>query len=111
MHFECTNQSIIMHLVYYYFSDPPHIPGEYIITEAIPRHIYPGEMFAMPLPMYPHYPDRYMCPAVLVTLRSPAPGPFREPVGFLPSPPAALSHLLESPESQVRLTGITDLFC
>ncbi|KAA0718885.1 Doublesex- and mab-3-related transcription factor B1 [Triplophysa tibetana] len=87
--------------------DPPHIPGEYIITEAIPRHIYPGEMFAMPLPMYPHYPDRYMCPAVLVTLRSPAPGPFREPVGFLPSPPAASSHLLETPESQKVMLAVT----
>lgn len=85
------------------FSDPPHIPGEYIITEAIPRHIYSGEMFAMPL--YPHYPDRYMCPALLVTLRPPAPGTFREPFGFLPAPPAAQSHLLETPESQVRFTA------
>lgn len=86
------------------FSDPPHIPGEYIITEAIPRHIYSGEMFAMPLPVYPHYPDRYMCPALLVTLRPPAPGTFREPFGFLPAPPAAPSHLLET-ESQVRFTA------
>ncbi|XP_056600300.1 doublesex- and mab-3-related transcription factor 1-like isoform X2 [Triplophysa dalaica] len=96
-------ESVKAHVQRADIDDPPHIPGEYIITEAIPRHIFPGEMFAMPLPMYPHYPDRYMCPAVLVTLRSPAPGPFREPLGFLPSPPAASSHLLESPESQFQM--------
>ncbi|XP_051556518.1 doublesex- and mab-3-related transcription factor B1-like isoform X2 [Myxocyprinus asiaticus] len=77
--------------------------GEYMITEAIPRHIYPGELFAMPLPMYSHYPDRYMYPAVLVTLRSPAPGTFREPIGFLPSPPGSLSHQMETCESQIHV--------
>ncbi|XP_067310316.1 doublesex- and mab-3-related transcription factor B1-like isoform X3 [Pseudorasbora parva] len=40
--------------------------------------------------------DRYMFPAVLVSLRPPAPGAFREHVGFVPLPPGALSHPLET---------------
>uniref|UniRef100_A0A8C1C3U7 DM domain-containing protein n=1 Tax=Cyprinus carpio carpio TaxID=630221 RepID=A0A8C1C3U7_CYPCA len=80
--------------------DAPPFPGEYIIKEAVPGQIYPSEMFAMPLPLYQHYPDRYMFPAVLVTLRPPAPGAFREHVGFVPLPAGALSHPLETPEWQ-----------
>ncbi|XP_067310317.1 doublesex- and mab-3-related transcription factor B1-like isoform X4 [Pseudorasbora parva] len=76
--------------------DSPHFPGEYIITEAIPGQMYPAEMFTIPLPLHPHYPDRYMFPAVLVSLRPPAPGAFREHVGFVPLPPGALSHPLET---------------
>ncbi|XP_051553231.1 doublesex- and mab-3-related transcription factor B1-like [Myxocyprinus asiaticus] len=83
--------------------EPPPFPGEYRITEAIPRHIYPGEMFAIPFPVYPHYPDRYMYPAVLVTVRSTAPGTFRKPIVFLPSSPGALSHPLDTCESHVPL--------
>ncbi|XP_055058893.2 uncharacterized protein [Misgurnus anguillicaudatus] len=64
---------------------------------------FSGEMFAMPLPMYPHYPDRYLYPAVLVTLRPPAPGLFREPIGFLPSPPVAPSYPLQTHESQFHV--------
>ncbi|XP_059356958.1 doublesex- and mab-3-related transcription factor B1-like isoform X1 [Carassius carassius] len=83
--------------------DAPTFPGEYIIKEAVPGQIYPAEMFAMPLPLYQHYPDRYMFPAVLVTLRPPAPGPYREHVGFVPLPAGALSHPLETPEWQIHV--------
>ncbi|XP_067310315.1 doublesex- and mab-3-related transcription factor dmd-5-like isoform X2 [Pseudorasbora parva] len=81
--------------------DSPHFPGEYIITEAIPGQMYPAEMFTIPLPLHPHYPDRYMFPAVLVSLRPPAPGAFREHVGFVPLPPGALSHPLETRQNHV----------
>ncbi|KAK7162708.1 hypothetical protein R3I93_006909 [Phoxinus phoxinus] len=80
--------------------DAPPFPGEYIITEAYPGQMYPAEMFAIPLPMHPQYTDRYMFPAVLVSVRPPAPGAFREHVGFVPFPPGALSYPLESRELQ-----------
>ncbi|KAK9979719.1 hypothetical protein ABG768_013133 [Culter alburnus] len=85
------------------YGDSPPFPGEYIITEAIPGQMYPAEMFAIPLPLHPHYPDRYMFPAVLVSLRPPAPGAFREHVGFVPLPPGALSHPPESREWQIHV--------
>ncbi|XP_077064818.1 uncharacterized protein LOC143716242 isoform X2 [Siphateles boraxobius] len=77
-------------------TDSPPFPGEYIITEAYPGQMYPAEMFAIPLPMHP----QYTFPAVLVSLRPPAPGAFREHVGFVPFPPGALSYPLESRELQ-----------
>ncbi|XP_016386192.1 doublesex- and mab-3-related transcription factor B1-like [Sinocyclocheilus rhinocerous] len=83
--------------------DAPPFPGECIIKEAVPGQMYPAEMFAMPLPLYQHYPDRYTFPAVLVTLRPPAPGAFREHVGFVPLPPGALSHPLEAHEWQIHV--------
>ncbi|KAL1279854.1 hypothetical protein QQF64_014454 [Cirrhinus molitorella] len=83
--------------------DAPPFPGEYVIKEATPGQIYPAEMFAMPLPLYQHYPDRYMFPAVLVTLRPPAPGAFREHVGFVSLPPGALSHPPETHEWQIHV--------
>ncbi|XP_016139212.1 doublesex- and mab-3-related transcription factor B1-like [Sinocyclocheilus grahami] len=83
--------------------DAPPFPGEYLIKEAVPGQVYPAEMLAMPLPLYQHYLDRYMFPAVLVTLRPPAPGAFREHVGFVPLPAGALSHPLETPEWQIHV--------
>ncbi|KAG1932008.1 doublesex- and mab-3-related transcription factor A2 [Pimephales promelas] len=80
--------------------DSPPFPGEYIIKEAYPGQMYPAEMFAIPLPMHPQYTDRYMFPAVLVSLRPPAPGAFREHVGYVPYPPGALSYPPESRELQ-----------
>ncbi|KAG1932007.1 doublesex- and mab-3-related transcription factor [Pimephales promelas] len=81
-------------------TDSPPFPGEYIIKEAYPGQMYPAEMFAIPLPMHPQYTDRYMFPAVLVSLRPPAPGAFREHVGYVPYPPGALSYPPESRELQ-----------
>ncbi|XP_043109323.1 doublesex- and mab-3-related transcription factor B1-like [Puntigrus tetrazona] len=81
----------------------PPFSGEYMVKEAVPGPIYPAEMFAMPLPMCQHYLDRYMLPAVFVTLRPPAPGAFREHVGFVPLPEGPLSHPLETPEWQIHV--------
>uniref|UniRef100_A0A9J8A4S8 DM domain-containing protein n=2 Tax=Cyprinus carpio TaxID=7962 RepID=A0A9J8A4S8_CYPCA len=83
--------------------DAPSFPGECIIREAVPGQFYPAEMFAMPLPLYQHYPDGYMFPAMLVALRPPVPGAFREHVGFVPFPPGALSHPLEAHEWQIHV--------
>lgn len=96
---------VFNHVVYFIYK--PQI----LTNDFLGPPPFPGEMFAVPLPLYPHYPDRYLYPAVLVTLRPPAPGLFRESIGFLPSPPVAPSYPLQTHESQVRFKGMSDLHC
>ncbi|TRY97552.1 hypothetical protein DNTS_002589 [Danionella cerebrum] len=74
--------------------------GESIFKEPI----HPGEIFAMPLPLYPHYSERYMVPALLVSLRQPAPETFRDHVGMVPLQPGMLTRPLDNQESPIHVS-------